>query len=56
MKERILGLDLGTTSVGFALVEYDQENRTGEIPVSLGAISAKLRSNGTEMILPQIAA
>ena len=31
MKERILGLDLGTTSVGFALVEYNQANRTGEI-------------------------
>jgi len=31
MKERILGLDLGTTSVGFALIEYDQANRNGEI-------------------------
>ena len=31
MNERIWGLDLGTTSIGFALVEYDQANRTGEI-------------------------
>ena len=33
--ERILGLDLGTASVGFALIDYDRTSRTGEI-VHLG--------------------
>lgn len=30
-KQRILGLDLGTASVGFALVDYDRDERDGEI-------------------------
>lgn len=30
-KERILGLDIGTTSIGFALIDYDREAHSGEI-------------------------
>lgn len=31
MKKKILGLDLGTNSIGWALVEQDFENKTGKI-------------------------
>ena len=31
MKETIWGLDLGTTSIGFAVVEFDAEKHEGEI-------------------------
>ena len=31
MKETIWGLDLGTTSIGFAIVEQDAQTQNGEI-------------------------
>ena len=35
MNKKILGLDLGTNSIGWALVNQDLENKTGEI-IKLG--------------------
>ena len=31
MKERIWGLDLGTTSIGFAVVDHDSQEQSGQI-------------------------
>ena len=31
MKERIFGLDIGTTSIGFAVIDHDPDQRTGSI-------------------------
>ncbi len=36
MSKKILGLDLGTNSIGWALIEHDEQNRTGQI-VDIGS-------------------
>ena len=49
-------LGLSNKEAGTYLGNSEAVNNQHYSPVSLGAISAKLRSNGPEMILPQIAA
>ena len=49
-------LVLSNKEEGAYLGNSEAVNNQHYTPVSLGAISAKLRSNGPEMILPQIAA
>ncbi len=49
-------LGLSNKEAGTYLGNSEAVNNQHYTPVSLGAISAKLRSNGPEMILPQIAA
>ncbi|MCY4657531.1 MAG: type II CRISPR RNA-guided endonuclease Cas9 [Gammaproteobacteria bacterium] len=52
-KQRVLGLDLGTTSVGFALIDYDQSLHSGSI-VHMGVrIFPDTRDNKTEVPLNQ---